>query len=362
MVQLRLNSRARELPAITTGTVFSLETIPPTRTRASRKSSPLPGVESDPRGRSDTPMMVGLKRISTAFGLVVAMASAASAQEVPASQNQTTANAVAGTLRSSRNLAGYRIEIEAREGLVTLRGALESPAQKAEAISRARYVAGVRGVVDQLRVTNDGAVSTVRYQPQGAPMNYGRPGGMINGPVNGGVNYGPGGMVNGPVNGGVNYGAGGMAYGAGAGPITNGGAYDGSPVPEGPAGMPGAAQASQPGHPNYAWPSYAPYPNFSAVGYPTAYPWQSLAEHRPLLPVSRSPARLGAPVTLRWDVTESWCGSTSRSTTPGRSSPRIRSVCLPIDRPERSENCLTACNRLKAPSFQPVFLFCLSAR
>ena len=59
-------------------------------------------------------MMVGLKRISTAFGLVVAMASVASAQEVAVNQNQSTANAVAGTLRSSRNLAGYRIEIEAR--------------------------------------------------------------------------------------------------------------------------------------------------------------------------------------------------------------------------------------------------------
>ena len=43
-------------------------------------------------------MMVGLKRISTAFGLVVALGSVASAQEVAVSPNQTTANAVAGTL------------------------------------------------------------------------------------------------------------------------------------------------------------------------------------------------------------------------------------------------------------------------
>ena len=43
-----------------------------------------------------------------------------------------------------------------------LSGELETPAQKAEAIARTRYVAGVRGVVDQLRVTNDTAVSTVR--------------------------------------------------------------------------------------------------------------------------------------------------------------------------------------------------------
>ena len=234
-------------------------------------------------------MMVGLKRISTAFGLVVAMASVASAQDVAVNQNQSTANAVAGTLRSSRNLAGYRIEIEAREGLVTLRGALETPAQKSEAIARTRYIAGVRGVVDQLRISNDTAVSTVRYQP-GAGINYGRGGGYVNGPVNSGMSYGGG---PGPVNNG-------MSYGGGPGPIANGPVYDGSPVPEGPAGMPGASQAAQPGYPNYAWPSYAPYTNFSAVGYPTAYPWQAWPNIGPFSPYPEVPLDWRA-VTLRWD-------------------------------------------------------------
>jgi hypothetical protein len=240
----------------------------------------------------DTPMMVGLKRISTAFGLLVAMASAAPAQEVAVSQNQSTADAVAGTLRSSRNLAGYRIEIEARQGLVTLRGALATPVQKAEAIARARYIAGVRGVVDELRVTNDNAVSMVQYQPGGA-VNYGRGPIYPGGPIQGGTNYNPvqGGMNYGPVQGGVNYG----------GPNTPPPAsYDGSPVPEGPAGMPGAAQAAQPGYPNYAWPSYAPYPNFSAVGYPTAYPWQAWPNIGPFHPYPEVPLDWRA-VTLRWD-------------------------------------------------------------
>ncbi len=216
-------------------------------------------------------MMVGLKRISTAFGLVVTLASLAAGQEPAVSQNQSTANAVAGTLRASRNLAGYRIEIMTREGLVTLRGAVETPAQKAEAIARARYVAGVRGVVDELRVSNDAAVSTVRYQPGG---------GMVSAP---GGSY-----VGGTINGGI-------SYGAGSGPV-----YDGSPVPEGPAGMPGASQAAQPGYPNYAWPSYAPYPNFSAVGYPTAYPWQAWPNIGPFSPYPEVPLDWRA-VTLRWD-------------------------------------------------------------
>ena len=110
-------------------------------------------------------MMVGLKRISTALGLLAAMASSALAQGSAPNANQLTADAVAGTLRASRNLAGYRIEIQARDGLVTLTGALGSPAQKAEALARTRYVAGVRGVVDQLQVANDRSVRTVQYQP-----------------------------------------------------------------------------------------------------------------------------------------------------------------------------------------------------
>ncbi len=233
-------------------------------------------------------MMVGLKRISSALGLMVAMTSVASAQEVAANQNQSTANAVAGTLRASRNLAGYRIEIETREGLVTLRGTLETPAQKAEAIARTRYVSGVRGVVDQLQITNDRAVNTVQYQPN-AMMAYGHGGGQRV-PAGGGMSYGPG-SAGAP---------GGISYGTGTGPANNGAVYDGSPVPEGPAGMAGATQAAQPGYPNYAWPSYAPYPNFSAVGYPTAYPWQAWPNIGPFSPYPEVPLDWRA-VTLRWD-------------------------------------------------------------
>ena len=71
-------------------------------------------------------------------------------------------------------------------------------------------------------------------------------------------------------------------------------------MPEGPAGMAGATQASMPGNPNYAWPSYAPYPNFSAVGYPTAYPWQAWPNIGPPYPYPEVPLDWRA-VTLRWD-------------------------------------------------------------
>ncbi len=77
-----------------------------------------------------------------------------------------------------------------------------------------------------------------------------------------------------------------------SGPIAGGPINDGGPMPEGPAGMAGATQAAQPGYPNYAWPSYAPYPNFSAVGYPTAYPWQAWPNIGPFYPYPEVPPGL----------------------------------------------------------------------
>jgi BON domain len=226
-------------------------------------------------------MLVGLKRISTVLGLLAATASAALAQDVAPNRNQSTADAVAGTLRASRSLAGYRIEIEAREGVVTLTGVLASAAQKAEAVARTRYIAGVRGVVDQLQLSEDRPIQTVQYQP-GQAMAY-QPGRMVQ-PGGGNVVYGPG-----------------SAPGStGTAPTNPAYVSDGGPIPEGPAGMSGATQASQPGAPNYAWPSYAPYPNFSAVGYPTAYPWQAWPNIGPFYPYPEVPLDWRA-VTLRWD-------------------------------------------------------------
>jgi len=225
-------------------------------------------------------MLVGLKRISTALGLLAAMASSALAQSYAPNQNQLTADAVAGTLRASRNLAGYRIEIQTQDGQVILTGVLGNPAQKAEALARARHVGGVRAVVDQLQITNDRSVRTVQYQPNPA-LAYR-------------ADYAGG------AGGGVIYGAGTGSAPTNAGTVSAGPGNDGGPVPEGPAGMMGARQSSQPGSPNYAWPSYAPYPNFSAVGYPTAYPWQAWPNIGPFYPYPEVPLDWRA-VTLRWD-------------------------------------------------------------
>ena len=215
-------------------------------------------------------MLVGLKRISTALGILAASAAVAQAQGV----NQSTADSVAAVLRTSPALMGHRIDIETRSGQVILSGAVASPALKAEAIARTRSIPGVRSVVDRLTVVGDNRVQLASTGLFGH--------GMAGGTVTEGA----------------------PMMGGGA-PITGGGAAtaaapDGGPVPEGPAGMAGGTQAAVPSYPNHAWPSYAPYPNFSAVGYPTAYPWQAWPNIGPPHPYPEVPLDWRA-VTLRWD-------------------------------------------------------------
>jgi BON domain len=216
-------------------------------------------------------MMFARKRISTALGLLALLASPAMAQEVAPRPNQMTADDVAGSLRSSRALKGHRIDVMAADGVVTLSGTLSSPDQKADALARAGRVPGVIGVIDQLQVS-DRSVRPAQYQPMLALGHHRR----------------------------RNYDGGEPRYDGGEAMVAEPAMSTGGPVPEGPAGMTGATQAAMPGQPNYAWPSYAPYPNFSAVGYPTAYPWQAWPNIGPFYPYPEVPLDWRA-VTLRWD-------------------------------------------------------------
>jgi len=223
--------------------------------------------------------MVGLKRISTVLGALAVTASAAMAQGTP-NPNQVVADSVAGAIGGSRALAATRIEVEAQSGMVTLTGVAASHELKAEAIARAQNVAGVLGVVDHMQV-NDRTVRPAQYVPQQVAMGHHGQGGMMAGGNPIGLSDGNvGGMVGGPMQGGF--------------------VNDGSPLPEGPAGGAGGGSGAVQGNPNYAWPSYAPHPNFSAVGYPTAYPWQAWPNIGPFYPYPEVPLDWRA-VTLRWD-------------------------------------------------------------
>ncbi len=243
-------------------------------------------------------MLVGLKRISTALGLLVASAAVSEAQVMaPANSNgnQATANAVASSLKLSPTLSSYRIEIETRNGIVSLTGTVATQAQRAEALARTRIVPGVKGIADHIAVAGDRNVRQARFQSPQAGM-YGPTAGpavgggevIYQGSTGAPTQYPQGTIVSQPAS----------AMG-GMGGMANMGAMNG-PMPEGPAGMAGASMANQPNMPNYSWPSYAPYPNFSAVGYPTVYPWQAWPNIAAPYPYPEVPLDWRA-VTLRWD-------------------------------------------------------------
>jgi hypothetical protein len=206
-------------------------------------------------------MLVGRKGISAALILLATSAGVAQAQSV----NQATADAVAQSLRASRVLSGYRIEIETNDGLATLSGVVGTAAQKADALARAKRAAGVTGVMDKLVVAGTDRVQPVQYQ-----MAHGF--GHNRGAVADDIIYdGDPAPADAGTTGNV------------APPVDNG------PVPEGPAIAEGAMRMTSPSYPNYAWPSYAPYPNFSAVGYPTIYPWQAWPNIGPFYPYPEPP-------------------------------------------------------------------------
>jgi hypothetical protein len=96
-----------------------------------------------------------------------------------------------------------------------------------------------------------------------------------------------------PVDGGAGY----------AGPGVDGGYAGGGPVPMGGTGVgmpPVPMRGGGPNMPNYAWPSYAAYPNYAALQYPTQYSPTAWPYIGPFYPYPQVP--LGwRRVSLEWD-------------------------------------------------------------
>jgi hypothetical protein len=213
------------------------------------------------------------KRISAALAIAAAgLAASATAQEV-AKQNQAVADSVVDTLRKSGEFGGSKLDVEASKGVVTLKGSVSSTEKKQALTSKVLSIPGVTGVVDETKVVAAKEIQQVQYD---VAMG-GHGGGYAGAPMAGGF-AGPGGMA----------------------PADPAALDPNGPAPEN--GVAGGYGPAAGGHamPNYAWPSYAPYPNFSAVGYPTVYPWQAWPNIGPVHPYPEVPLDWRA-VTLRWD-------------------------------------------------------------
>jgi hypothetical protein len=199
---------------------------------------------------------------------------------VELSANQQTANAIAAQLQKSGRLHQYRIEVAFQNGIADLTGMVSDATQRDEAVRLAHGVAGVAHVHDHLTVAGSGVVPCAQAQPPAeepvpAPRTMpGAPG------------YPPPGI------------------GMPAQPA-NGGYANGEPVPIFQVPTPSPYDLNPPKMPPYAWPTYAPYDNYSRVAYPEAYPYQSWPFIGPPYPFPKVP--LGwRKVQLQWQDGHWW--------------------------------------------------------
>lgn len=193
------------------------------------------------------------------------------------SHNQKIANAIAEQFRQSAQLRHYRIDVTFQDGTAVLDGRVADLAQREQAVRLTHSVAGVACVNDRLVLVGSGPVSQVQGvtpTPVQAPppMSAPAPGAKDLVPV----------PLPAPTP---------LPGAAAAGPQ--------EPMPIS-MGNPSFYDLNPPRMPPYAWPTYAPYNNYSRVAYPQQYPYNSWPFIGPCYPFPQVP--LGwRKVSLTWE-------------------------------------------------------------
>jgi hypothetical protein len=181
------------------------------------------------------------------------------------------ADTIAEQLRQSGQLRRYSIDIAYCDGTAALSGSVADQSQREEVLRIVQGVPGVERVVDHIAVAD--AIRPVQAAeppppklPEPVPQPPQRRGGD--------------GFVSGP---------------------------PGEPVPMFTAPQPAYSDLNPPKMPPYAWPTYAPYNNFSRVAIPEAYPYNAWPFIGPPNPFPKVP--LGwRSVKLEWDDGYWWYG------------------------------------------------------
>lgn len=240
-------------------------------------------------------------RLAWALGICLASASLVSAQNNPPRQldlgshaeanrvvsaNQALANALAQRLESSGVLHGYRVTLTVRNGVVELTGTVASAGQRQQAELLVRAQPGVVRVVNRLTLPPSQDVRQAQVlQPTPSEGSGGNAPELPPPPA-----AGPQASQPAPI----------FQAQPGAKPRLP------EPTPIFQA-QPGANPHYPPRMPPYAWPTYAPYNNYSRVAYPTIYPYKSFPFIGPFYPFPKIP--LGwRSVTLTWQDGFWWYG------------------------------------------------------
>jgi len=172
----------------------------------------------------------------------------------PVSANRKLADAVADQLRQGGQLRNYTIDITVRDGVVELAGVVADQPQREETLRIVRGVPGVDRVIDRLALAEAIRPVQAEARTQEPPK---------------------------------------------------------LPPPE-PfmAPPPSPYDMNAPRMPPYAWPTYAPYNNYSRVAYPEAYPYNAWPFIGPIYPFPKVP--LGwRSIKLEWDDGYWWYSRTA---------------------------------------------------
>ncbi len=189
-------------------------------------------------------------------------------QPVPGlSANQQTADAIAAALRQSGQLRRYSVDVAFRSGSAELTGQVADQSQREEVLRVVQGVPGVERVVDRLTLAAGVRPVAAEEQPQRDV---------------------PPALPKLPP----------PAKEDGAKPEAAPPAAAPAPPPGGPPGQPLPIFQANPGvpyaltppkMPPYAWPTYAPYNNYSRVAYPQAYPYNAWPFIGPIYPYPKVP-------------------------------------------------------------------------
>ncbi len=267
--------------------------------------------------------------------LLVGLVVAAATVMVPAlalAGNQEVAEKIAASLRQSGQLKSYKIGVKYQDGTAWLRGQVASREQMNTALRLVSQAPGVTRVVNDLTIGGKDPESSIR-QATGA-MSPDRSTQLASRTVNAAAQRvqptaeasAPAGRANRvpatfaaapaqqvaatavqqpmpmltPPMPARSSGPRPVSYSQGGAPVPIGQAGGAMPQYVTPvSGGPAPAQYDQPHAPNYAWPSYSPYPNYAALTYPKKYSPTAWPYIGPFYPYPQVP--LGwRKVTLEW--------------------------------------------------------------
>jgi hypothetical protein len=196
------------------------------------------------------------------------------------------AEAIADHLQRSGRLRGYRVDIRYAEGHVELSGRVADSAQRTEVLRLVQAIPGVEKINDLLDVATGGMVLASQgpgIEPFSATDK------IATEPPATAENQGPFAPVSGFKN------------------LTTDIPQEPMSIMEGAMPGGGDPNGQPPPMPPYAWPTYAPYNNYSRVASPTLYPYQAFPFIGPMYPFPKVPLGWRA-VTLQWQDGYWWYG------------------------------------------------------